>query len=302
MRILVTGATGFVGRWLIRELNAAGHEALAAPGSAEVDVTDRSAVNDLVAWARPDAIAHLAGMSYAMNAARDPERALAVNEGGTRVVVEAAAERTPVPVLVAGSADVYGTPAPGDLPLHESAPIRADRPYGRSKLAQELAALAIGAARAVPVVVTRSFNHTGPGQRSEFVAPALAGRLLAARATGERTIRVGNLDVRRDIGDVRDVVRAYRLLIEGLAAGSVPAATVVNVATGRAASIREVLGMLAEAIGVAVEPQVDPDLVRPDDPPLIVADVARIHALTGWTAEIPLRRTLGDLVESMDRG
>ena len=300
MRILVTGATGFVGRWLIRELEAAGHEALPAPASSELDIADARAVGELVSRTRPDAIAHLAGMSYAMDAAHDPQQALAVNEGGTRAVLEAAA-RGSTPVLVSGSADVYGRPAPEDLPLSENAPLRADRPYGRSKLAQERVALELGATREVPVVVTRSFNHTGPGQRPEFVAPALAARVLHARATGSRQVAVGNLDVRRDIGDVRDVVRAYRLLLEGLAAGTVPPATVVNVATGRAVSIREVLDTLAEAVGSAVAPRIDPELVRPEDPPLIVADVSRIRALIGWTAEIPLRSTLGDLVRSLEQ-
>lgn len=300
MRILVTGATGFVGRWLIRELEGAGHDTVPAPAQAVLDITDGPAVSAFVNEASPDAIAHLAGVAFAMDAAQDPQKAFAVNEGGTRAVMNAALPSA-IPVLIAGSADVYGRPAPGDLPLNEHAPLLADRPYGRSKLAQERTALEFGAAGAVPVVVTRSFNHTGPGQRPEFVAPALARRLLAARDSGRGEVAVGNLDVRRDIGDVRDVVRAYRLLLEGLAAGAVPSGTIVNVATGQAVSIREVLALLAEAIGIAVEPRVDPTLVRRDDPPLIVADIGRIRALTGWTPEIPLRQTLSDLVQSIDK-
>lgn len=300
MRILVTGATGFVGRWLVQELQAHGHDAIGAPGSGQLDITDSAAVAELVRRVRPHAIAHLAGMSFAGDAARDPERAVAVNVGGTRAIIEAAAAVDRIPILVSGSSEVYGTPDPNDVPLGEDAPLRASQPYGRSKLEQERVALDIAAFTGVPLVVTRSFNHTGPGQRSDFVAPALAARLLHARTTGQQTIPVGNLDVRRDVGDVRDVVRAYRLLLEGLVAGAVPPATVVNVGTGRAVSIREILDTLADAVGIVITPRVEPDLVRPNDPALIVADVSRVRELTGWTAEIPLRTTLRDLVRSLE--
>ena len=189
--------------------------------------------------------------------------------------------------------------APEDLPLRESAPARPRSAYGRSKLLQEQTALTDGRDRGVAVAVTRSFNHTGPGQRPEFVAPALARRILAARAEGRSDIVVGNIDVRRDFSDVRDVVRAYRLLLEGLAAGTVPTGTVVNVASGRSVSIREVIALLADLVGVTVEPRVDPALVRVDDPPELVGDISLLRTLTGWEPRIPLRQTLADLVASL---
>lgn len=300
MRILVTGATGFVGQWLIHELAAAGHEAIPAPGSRDLDITNVDAVSGLVAAVRPQSIAHLAGVAYAPDAARDPARAFAINEGGTRSVLAAAASLgAPIPVIVSGSSEVYGRPEPGDLPLREDAPLRTDQPYGRSKLAQERAALEMGRELGIPVVVTRSFNHTGPGQRRDFVAPALATRVIEARRQGARTVRVGNIDVRRDIGDVRDVVRAYRLLIEALAVDRLPPGLVVNVATGSSVAIREVLETFARLLGVEVEPTVDAGLIRENDPPLIVGDSSRLRSLTGWAPAIPLETTLADLLESL---
>lgn len=216
-------------------------------------------------------------------------------------MIRAARQRS-VPVLVSGSSEVYGRPLEGVLPLTEASPLRADQPYGLSKRAQEIAALEEGAAGEVPVVVTRSFNHTGPGQRESFVAPALARRVVDAKRRGLREISVGNLDVKRDIGDVRDVVRAYRLLVEGLAAGHVPGGTVVNVATGRAVAIRDLLDLIVRAAGAEVVPKVDAELVRPGEAPLIVGDASRLRALTGWEPTIPLERTVSDLVVSIEAG
>jgi GDP-4-dehydro-6-deoxy-D-mannose reductase len=164
---------------------------------------------------------------------------------------------------------------------------------------QEQTALAASARAGVPVVVTRSFNHTGPGQRRDFVAPALAERVVRAKRTGSMDIPVGNLDVRRDLGDVRDFTRAYRLLLEGLVSGSVETGTVVNIGTGRAISIRELLQLIAEAADASIRPVVDEALVRTDDPPLIVADASKVRGLVGWAPEIPLERTIRDLVASL---
>ncbi len=146
----------------------------------------------------------------------------------------------------------------------------------------------------------RSFNHTGPGQRPDFVAPALAHRVLEARRSGSGDVVVGNLDVRRDLGDVRDVVRAYRLLLEGLRDGRVPPGSVVNVATGRSVSIRRILEILSAAGGVVPTPRVDPQLVRENDPPEIVGDAAALRRLTGWQPTIPLEQTLADLIASIE--
>jgi GDP-4-dehydro-6-deoxy-D-mannose reductase len=223
-----------------------------------------------------------------------------VNVGGTEALIAAiVAIRRPIPLLVAGSSEVYGRPRPEDLPLTEDAPTEPRHPYGRSKLAQERAALAAAHVHGLSVVVTRSFNHTGPGQRADFVAPALARRVLAARDSGAQAIPVGNVDVKRDIGDVRDVVQAYRLLLEGLIAGVVGPAMVLNVATGRAIAIREVLATLCRLAGVEADLFVDPALVRPDDSPEIVGDASRLRALTGWVSTIGLERTLTDLLASV---
>lgn len=296
MRILVTGSTGFVGRWLTIELRDHGHEVVEAGGHATVDVSDPAAVRRLVDERRPEAIAHLAGIAFGPDARRDPERAVEINAGGTRNVVAAAAEAgRPVPVLAVSSAEVYGTPDPDDLPLVEESALLATQPYGRSKLAAEAAASEVAEAGAVPLAIVRPFNHTGPGQRLDFVVPALAARIHAARERGSRSIVAGNVDVRRDIGDVRDVVRAYRLLLEWLPDRGAGAPVVVNVATGRSIAIREVIGRLAGLAGVDIAVDVDPALVRADDPPEIRGDSTRLTELTGWRPTFSIDETLASV-------
>jgi GDP-4-dehydro-6-deoxy-D-mannose reductase len=269
------------------------------PPSSVLDITDRSAVTSFVHGVRPEAIAHLAAISFGPEARRDPERATVVNVGGTSAILSAAAaELDRTPVLVASSAEVYGAPAPEDLPLRETAPLRATHPYGLSKIETEKAALAPSVG--VPVAVVRSFNHTGPGQRLEFVVPALAARIARAANQRERSVTAGNVDVRRDLSDVRDVVRAYRLVLEALAKGDLPhGRRVYNVASGRAVAIRDVVNALAAIVGIDVEIEIDPDLVRKDDPPEIRGDAARIASDLGWRPTIPLDVTLRDVMDDI---
>jgi len=302
MRIFVTGAIGFVGTWLQRELQVAGHEIVPAPGPDELDIADRDA---LIRWLSggPDAVVHLAGMAFAPDAWSDPAEAFRVNVGGTVAVFEALrALGLRPPTLVTGSSDVYGIPRPEDLPLDEAAPLRPRQPYAVSKAAQEGIAIEAATRWGFPVVVTRAFNHSGPGQRPVFVLPALARRVAAVKRQSTSVLTAGNVDVRRDIGDVRDVVRAYRLLLEGLAAGKLgQAPLVVNVATGRSELIIDVIGRLCALAGVSPDLRIDPALVRIDDPPEIRGDASLLEELTRWRPEITLDQTLRDLLNEAEQ-
>ena len=311
MRVLVTGSSGFVGGWLIRELSAHGHDVVPTPDLDVLDIADAAAVRALVEEVAPDAIVHLAGMAFAGDARRDPTEAFRVNVGGTAAVLEAAgrAGRRPRAVLVTGSSEAYGRPRPEDLPLREDAPLAPSSPYGLSKLAQEAVALEIAAAHDLAVVVTRSFNHIGPGQRADFVVPALTRRILDVRRGSATSVRIGNADVLRDFTDVRDVVRAYRLLLEAAAVAARPTTggdvaagrrTVVNVASGRPVSIRAIAEELMRLCACEADLVVDPVLVRPDDPPVVAGDATRLTELTGWVPEIPLERTLADILAVAD--
>lgn len=315
MRVLLTGASGFVGRWLAPELQAVGHEVIAAPAKRELDLTTGSEavgrLAELLAATQPDAVAHLAGMAYGPDAAEDPEAAIAINAGGTAALFDGLdAAGSSAAVLVASSGDVYGTPT--RLPIGEDAPLAADDAYGRSKIEEERAALSHHS-RGRRLVISRSFNHTGPGQREVFAAPALARRVLALKRGEASDIPVGNLDARRDFTDVRDVVRAYRLLLERLVAPPASASSsasgassplpfdppVVNVGSGHSVAIHEILETLCRLAAVPARSRVDPSLLRPNDTPEICADVTRLRTLTGWSPSIPLDQTLADLLASL---
>ena len=299
MRVGVTGADGFVGRWLVRELAAAGHE-VDTGGPDRPNVTDAVAMRTWLTGSRPDAVVHLAAVSSGAAAADDPDRAFEVTVGGTVNLLEGLRDtgRAPI-VLIPSSGEVYGRPAPDALPLAETAALRPIGAYASSKAAQESEALAIGERADLRVIVARAFNHTGPGQRPDFVVPALAARVAAVAAGRADSVSVGNLDVARDFLDVRDVVRAYRLLLEGAEAGTVGAGAVVNVCSGRSITIRRIVELLCEQAGVDAPLVVDPALVRDGEASDIRGDPGRLGSLVDWRPGIPIERTLGDVLAAV---
>jgi len=304
VRALVTGANGFVGGWLTKHLNESGDDVWRSTGESPqegpkeraVDMTDAAAVGELVAWARPDAVYHLAAVAFGPDASADIGHAFDVTVRGTAYLLEAAARRDSPPlVLIPSSAAVYG--GGGGRRLTESSPIAPVNVYGATKAAQETLGLAYHRAGRVPVAVARAFNHIGPGQRESFVVPAIAiqlARIAAGAAPAD--LRVGNLDARRDFPDVRDVVRAYRMLVVGGHAGQP-----INVASGKAVAIREVLDALISLSGLDVQVSVDPERLRRADLPVICGSSALLRHLTGWRPRIALRQTLEDVWEDARR-
>ena len=310
MTVLVTGAYGFVGRWVVRALLAAGHTVVGATGPGgepalegserarvqwmPLDLADAASVRAVAAGAY-DAVLHLAGLASGGDAMRDPGTAWTVNAAGTARLVgefgrrKAAGEIDPL-VVVVSTAEVYGRSA---RPLVETDPIAPRSPYAASKRGAELAADETAARTGLRVVLARAFPHTGPGQDTRFVAPAFAERLLTARRVGARVVNVGNLDVTRDFLDVRDVARAYTVLL----AQGVPG-EVYNVASGTGISLRDLFDRIADAVGVSAIPESDSAFLRATDIPFLVGDPGKLHRATGWSPEIDLDTTLRDLVHA----
>jgi GDP-4-dehydro-6-deoxy-D-mannose reductase len=292
VRAFITGSRGFVGSWLIPHLRQSGDEVLeAAP---DLDVTDGPAVHRALRGAEADAVYHLAALSHVGNSWETPEETVRVNALGTLAVLEAAWRcRRPPTVLVVSSAEVYGRVTPTDLPLTEEAALAPVTPYAASKVSAEYLGLQAHLGRGLPVIRARPFNHVGPGQGPGFVVSAIARRIAEAERDGGRTIQVGSLSARRDFTDVRDVVRAYRLLVCAGAPGGV-----YNVCSGHDVAVDEVARRLLGLAGADLDLVVDPALVRPADVPVVRGDATRLARATGWHPEIDLDTTLGEVLET----
>ena len=294
MRALITGGKGFVGQWLAAHLKDCGDEVVVV--DVETDVADGVALRKVVTDAAPEAIYHLAALTHVGESWDNPSQVLRVNVIGTAELLAAARSLArPPTVLVVSSAEVYGVVTPEQLPLDEGTPTAPATPYAASKLAAEAVALQAWRGYGQPVIVVRPFNHIGPGQSPNFAVPALAKRIVEARRSGATSLRVGTLTTRRDFTDVRDVVVAYRLLIEH----GVPGST-YNVCSGKDVAISEVADDLLSLARADLELVTDPDLVRPVDVPVLQGDAGLLRAATGWVPFIPLATTLADVLASWE--
>jgi len=294
VRAFITGAGGFVGQWLAAHLGASGDGLVAR--DAETDVTDENAVARAIEEAEPDVVYHLAARSHVGESWQSPVEVLRVNVLGTAAVL-AATRRAAAPettVVVVSSAEVYGALSPDELPVAETAPLRPATPYAASKAAAEVVALQAWRGYGQHVVVARPFNHVGPGQSEKFAVPGLARRILDARRAGSREVPVGTVTTRRDFTDVRDVVRAYRLLAQAGEPGGV-----YNVCSGRDVAIAEIAERLMTLSGGRLRLVTDPDLVRPVDVQVVRGDPSRLQSATGWAPEIPLDETLRSVLEEL---
>jgi len=298
MQTVITGARGFVGPHLAAHLEACGDSVVALDrrGPVSFDVTEPESVRTALEHARPDAVYHLAALSHVGDSWNAPARSFRVNAEGTLNVLRACTDLGISRVLVVGSAEEYGRVDPADLPLHEDAPLRPVTPYGASKVAADFLALQSFLGDGLGAIRTRPFNHTGPGQEPTFLVPALASRIARAELEGAKEIPVGSLDAVRDLTDVRDVVRAYRLLVEHGEPGEV-----YNVCSGRGVAVSEIAAGLLERAEHQIRLVVDPELVRPVEVPRLIGDNRRLRAATGWEQEHELATTLADVLDAARR-
>ncbi len=316
MKILITGANGFVGGYLAALLHESGDEVSltdlaparsTGPAAGGLDLPYRSCdltsgkqAEDLIAASTPDAIVHLAAQSSTAVSFSDPVKTFEVNVIGTLNLLEAAKTQIPeARILLTGSSDEYGVRDRSEMPLSEDAPIEPASPYAASKAAQGTMALQYHRSFGSRVIVTRSFSHTGPGQAGRFVLPSFA-RQCAAVAAGAAppAIKTGDLSVERDFLDVRDVVRAYAALLKKGKAG-----VTYNGCSGESLRLGQALELLIAMTGIEITVETDPSLLRPADVPVLIGDNSRLKEDTGWSREIGVDEMLGDLYEWwLDRG
>ena len=282
--IAVTGAKGFVGAHLLARLGA---RAVAL----DLDVTDAAALADAVAEATPERVVHLAAASSVASSWTDAGEPWRVNALGTVNLLEAIRLHAPrARVLVVSTGDVYGQA--DEIPTPETAPYRPTSPYAASKAAAELAAEQFRRAGSA-VLVARAFQHEGPGRDERFAVGSWATQIARAEETGRGTVLVGDLSPRRDITDVRDVIRAYEALLDP----AVPVET-YNVASGRAVAMREVLEILVSLARCPIEVEEDPARFRANEVTELSGDASKLRAATGWEPSIPLEQTLADTLNS----
>ncbi len=292
MKALITGVNGFVGPYLKDYLLQNGHEVYGTDISSgkhvdlQVDLLDREGVLSLMGEVKPDLIFHLAAQSSVKLSWSKPELTSHVNVDGTRNLLDAVKEHVPQSkILLVSSADIYG---PIDGVMKENSKLNPISPYGKSRVEQEKLALSYG----LNLVVSRSFSHTGPGQSPVFVCSDFAKQIAEIENGGESLIMTGDLNVKRDFTDVRDIVRAYLMAVMDCKANSV-----FNICSGRVYLIKQVLDILIDLTDKDILIETDFSKIRENEIPVMEGDNSKFVKLTGWEPEIAFEDTLKDILD-----
>ncbi len=307
IKILITGAGGFVGTHLIKELQknpeveifAAVYKSTSdiaslVPSShiSEGDLTDAGFAQKLIQTTKPDVIYHLAALSVVQDSAKHATSVINSNTTISYNILEATKLSAPKARFIAiCSANVYGLVDSSEIPIKETTPFRPLNPYAVSKIAQEMLALQYHLAHSLDIVILRPFNHTGVGQTTDFVIPAFAKQFALIEQGATPVIEVGNLETTRDFTDVSDMVRAYVLASEKCESG-----IAYNIGSGRGYTIHEILDIFQKVTGQTVEIKENQSLVRYSDVPVLIADASKFRESTGWEPKVSLETTISDIL------
>ncbi len=310
-KVLITGITGFAGSFLAEHLLALGEYEISGTFISEksienvahikdkldlvrLNLMEADAVESLVSSKKPDYIYHLAALSAPGKSFENPSEVITNNITAEVNILEAARkEKLQGRILITSSAEIYGLVSPENLPIDENTPFNPTNPYAVSKLAQDYLGLQYSLAYGLDIIRARPFNHVGPRQALSFALSDFAKRIVAIeKDITPPVLKVGNLDAKRDFTDVRDMVRAYELLMEKGQKGDV-----YNIGSGIAHTMKEIVSLMQSMAKVSFTLEEDPSLMRPSDNPELRCDNTKMHMLTGWTAEIPLEKTIEDILE-----
>lgn len=306
MKSLIIGAAGFVGGYLIRELAKNGQEIHATCLENEtisadnctvhtLDIMDKESIVKLIDDVAPDTVFHLAAQSSVSVSWKKPQLTAEINVVGTINVLEALkdAQKKDIRILLIGSGEEYGFIRPDACPLSEEENLHPGNIYAATKACGEMIGSIYARAYKMDVVMVRAFNHSGPGQSTTFVISDFCHQIAEIeKGNAEPVMSVGNLSAMRDFTDVRDVVRAYRMLAEKGASGKV-----YNVGRGKAVAISEILETALSYAECDIKTVTDPKRMRASDIPIIEPDVSRINEDTGWNAVITVEQTIKDTLE-----
>lgn len=305
-KALIIGAGGFVGSYLIDCLHEEFNMEVYAtklqgtefshPFAAvrDLDIMSKEDIVELLYDVRPDYIFHLAAQSSVSVAWKNPMLTIDVNIKGSVNVMEAVRELFYKPrILVIGSGEEYGHIKAGDTPISEDTILRPGNIYAATKACQNMIGSIYAQAYDMEMMLVRAFNHVGPGQAPLFVVSDFCKQVAEIElGLKEPVICVGNLSAKRDFTDVRDVVRAYAMLIQKGVAGET-----YNVGSGKAMEIRKILDLIVGMSSAKISVEVDPNKIRPVDVPIIEADISKIHDVTGWKPEISIEQTIRETLD-----